>query len=62
MERLLESTAPKVQHYNGTTNNLSTDAVLTLYLIGASDLAENIKFGESESNVESRRCVARGYL
>ncbi|CAG7835441.1 unnamed protein product [Allacma fusca] len=48
VERLLESTAPKVQHYNGTSNNLSTDAVLTLYLIGATDLVETIKFGLEE--------------
>lgn len=45
MERILETSAPKIQHYNGSSNNMSTDAVLTLYLIGSGDLVDAIRFG-----------------
>ncbi|CAL8073134.1 unnamed protein product [Orchesella dallaii] len=48
VERLLDSTAPKVPHFNGNTNNLSTDAVLTLYLIGSPDMVDNVRFGLEE--------------
>lgn len=47
VERILESTAPKVTHFsNGNSNNLSTDAVLSLYLIGSPDLIDSIRFGK----------------
>lgn len=50
VERLLDSTAPKVPHHfnNGNTNNLSTDAVLTLYLIGSPEMVDNVRFGLEE--------------
>ncbi|XP_035709893.1 rho GTPase-activating protein 190 isoform X2 [Folsomia candida] len=48
VERILES-APKVTHFNnGNSNNLSTDAVLTLYLIGSPDLVDAVRFGLEE--------------
>jgi len=43
---MLDSAAPKPPHYNGNSNNLSTDAVLSLYLIGHPKLVEIVKMGE----------------